>query len=266
MDCEQLAPFYEEYALGVLGDEERAEIEAHLARACPECTRGIAKARGVVAQLAQTAPDTQPPAALRGKILDAARSSADATRKVTAFEKPSPKRAMFPMWAWAAAAALALVTGYTVRQMEMQTTQLADLRKQMRLATLQSQALQNQLEQGRMVASVMMSPDSMPLKLMPKDKNMPMMHAYLHPHMGVAITADQMPSMAPARTLQLWFVPKTGKPMSVAIFRPDAQGQIALVAPVNMPRNEIAALAITEEPAMGSPQPTSAIAWMAQVN
>ena len=190
MDCEQLAPLYEEYALGVLEGDERAEIEAHLGRACPQCTRGIAKACGVIAQLAQAAPEAQPPAALRGKILDAARSPADAPRKITAFEKPSPKRAMFPMWAWAAAAALALVTGYTIRQMEMQTTQLADLRKQMRLATLQSQALQNQLEQGRMVASVMMSPDSMPLKLMPKDKNMPMVHAYLHPHMGVAITAD----------------------------------------------------------------------------
>jgi len=266
MDCEQLAPLYEEYALGVLEGDERAEIEAHLARACPQCTRGIAQARGVVAQLAQAAPDAPPPAALRGKILDAARASSGARPNVAAFGKPSSKRALFPMWAWAAAAALALITGYTVRQMEMQTTQLADLRKQMRLATLQSQALQNQLEQGRMIASVMMSPDSMPLKLMPKDKSMPMVHAYLHPHMGVAITADQMPSMAPARTLQLWFVPKTGKPMSVAIFRPDAQGQIALVAPVNMPRNEIAALAITEEPAMGSPQPTSAIAWMAQVN
>ena len=136
----------------------------------------------------------------------------------------------------------------------------------MKLATLQNQSLQNQVEQDRMVASVMLSPDSMPLKLMPKDKNMPMVHAYLHPHMGVAITADEMPSMPAARTLQLWFVPKTGKPMSVAIFRPNSAGQIALVAPVNMPRNEIAALAVTEEPAGGSPQPTTAIAWMAQVN
>jgi len=95
---------------------------------------------------------------------------------------------------------------------------------------------------------------------------MPMVHAYLHPHMGVAITADQMPSLPSARTLQLWFVPKTGKPLSVAIFHPDASGQIALVAPVNMPMNEIAALAVTEEPAGGSPQPTTPIAWMAQVN
>ena len=268
MNCEQLAPLYEEYALGVLEGEERAELEAHLARACAQCTPGIAQARWVVAQLALAAPDAQPPAALRGKVMDAVKTSADTARTIVPLEKPkrSMQGAMFPAWAWVAAAALALITGYTIRQMNNQNDQLAQLRKQMKLATMQNQALQNQLDMNRMVAMVMMSPDSMPLKLMPKDKNMPMVHAYLHPHMGVAITADQMPSLPSARTLQLWFVPKTGKPMSVAIFHPDPAGQIALVAPVNMPRNEIAALAVTEEPAGGSPQPTTPIAWMAQIN
>jgi anti-sigma-K factor RskA len=268
MNCEQLAPLYEEYALGVLEGKERAELEEHLARACPKCTPGVAKARWVVVQLTLAAPDAQPPAALRGKIMDAVKSSAETARTVVPIEKaqPSAQPAMFPAWAWIAAAALALITGYTIRQMNNQNEQLAQLRKQMKLATMQNQALQNHLEMDHMVAMVMMSPDSMPLKLMPKDKNMPMVHAYLHPHMGVAITADQMPSMPSARTLQLWFVPKTGKPMSVAIFHPDAAGQIALVAPVNMARNEIAALAVTEEPAGGSPQPTTPIAWMAQVN
>jgi hypothetical protein len=194
------------------------------------------------------------------------KSSADAAREVPPAGKPSAKREMFPAWAWIAAAALALITGYAIRQMGNQNTQLAELRKQMKLAILQNQDLQNQLEQGRMVASVMLSPDSMPLKLMPKDKNMPMVHAYLHPHMGVAITADQMPSMPASRALQLWFLPKKGSPMSVAVFHPDSSGQIALVAPVHMPMNEIAALAVTEEPAGGSPQPTTSPAWMAQVN
>jgi anti-sigma-K factor RskA len=270
MNCEQLAALYEEYALGVLEGEERAEIEAHLARPCPTCTPGVAQARWVVAQLALAAPDAQPPASLKGRIMDAVKPSADANnaRAVLPIEKQmaSARRALFPAWAWIAAAALALITGYTIRQMNTQNEQLAQLRKQMKLASMQNQALQNQLDMNRMVESVMLSPDSMPLKLMPTDKNMPMVHAYLHPHMGVAITADQMPSMPPARTLQLWFVPKTGKPMSIAIFHPDAAGQFALVAPVNMPRNEIAALAITEEPAGGSPQPTTPIAWMAQVN
>ena len=268
MNCEQLAALYEEYALGVLEGDERAELDAHLARTCETCTPGVAQARWVVAQLALSAPDAQPPAALRGKIMDAVQSSADSARGVLPIEKPkySQQRVMFPAWAWVAAAALALITGYTIRQMNNQNDQLAQLRKQMKLATMQNQALQNQLDMNRMVAMVMMSPDSKPLKLMPKDKNMPMVHAYLHPHMGVAITADQMPSMPLARTLQLWFVPKTGKPLSAAIFHPDSSGEIALVAPVTMPLNEIAALAVTEEPAGGSPQPTSAIAWMAQVN
>lgn len=267
MNCEQLAPFYEEYALGVLEGEERAEVEAHLARACPTCAPGVARARGMVAQLAHAAPDAQPPAALRDKILQAAAASKGSER-VVPIEKPnpSPPRALFPVWAWIAAAALALMTGYTIRQMNNQNAQLVELRREMKRATIQNQMLQNQLDMDRMVAMVMMSPDSVPLKLMPKDKNMPMVHAYLHPHMGVAITADQMPSMPPARTLQLWLVPKAGKPLSVAIFHPDVGGQIALVAPVSVPRNEIAALAVTDEPAGGSPQPTTPIAWMAQVN
>ena len=262
MDCEQLAPLYEEYALGVLEGEERAEVETHLARACPHCTPGIEKARWVVAQLAQMSPEAQPPQSLKRKILDAVKS----TGNVAEIAKASPIRAAFPVWAWAAAAALAILTGYSIRQMGNQNAQLADLRRQMKIATLQNKALQDQLELGRQITSVMMSPDSMPLKLMPKDKNMPMVHAYLHPHMGVAITADQMPAMPAARTLQLWSVPKNGKPMSVAIFHPDSQGQIAIVAPVKMPVNEIAMLAVTEEPAGGSPQPTTAIAWSAQVN
>jgi anti-sigma-K factor RskA len=194
--------------------------------------------------------------------MDAARSSGNSTE----FKKPAATRVIFPAWAWAAAVALALLTGYSIRQMGNQTAQLAELRRQVKLATLQNQALQNQFELGRMVASVMISPDSLPLKLMPKDKNMPMVHAYLHPHMGVAITADQMSEMPAARTLQLWSIPKNGQPLSIAIFHPDSQGQIAIVAPVDMPRNQIAALAITEEPAGGSPQPTTAIAWSAQLN
>jgi anti-sigma-K factor RskA len=266
MSCEQLASVYEEYALGVLEGQERSELEAHLARACPQCRPGVERAKAVVAQLAHVAPEAQPPAALRARILDAVKSSAAGAPAALGKQVPSVPRTMFPAWAWAAAAALALITGYTIRQMGNQDRQLADLHKEMKVAMAQNKVLQDQLEMNRMVASVMLSPDSKPLKLMPKDKNMPMVRAYLHPHMGVAVVADQMPAMPPARTMQLWFVPKQGQPMSVAIFRPDTTGQIALVAPVHMPVAEIAALAVTEEPAGGSPQPTTTPAWIAQVD
>ena len=78
MSCEQLASLYEEYALGVLEGEERAELDAHLASACPACTPGVARARGFIAQLGLAAPDTQPPAALRAKIMDAVNPSTNA--------------------------------------------------------------------------------------------------------------------------------------------------------------------------------------------
>ncbi len=110
MDCEQLAPLYEEFALGVLEGEERAEVEAHLARACPHCTPGIEKARWVVAQLARMSPEAQPPQSLKRKILDAVKS----TGNVAEIAKASPIRAAFPVWAWAAAAALAILTGYSI--------------------------------------------------------------------------------------------------------------------------------------------------------
>lgn len=267
-NCEQLAPLYEEYALGVLEGEERAELEVHLARSGDPCIAGVAEARWLVAQLAHAAPDAQPSAALRGKIVDAAKGAAGKVRGVAPIEKtkPSGARGMFPLWAWVAAAALALITAYSIRQMNSQNDQLTQLRKQMKLATAQNQTLQNQLDMDRMVAMVMMSPDSKQLKLMPKEKGMPMVVAYLHPHMGVAITADEMPSVPATRTLQLWFVPKSGKPLSAAIFRPDSTGQIALVAPITMPQNEIAALAVTDEPAGGSPQPTTTPAWVGQMN
>jgi len=261
-ECAQLAPLYEEFALGVLEGEERAELEAHLARACDVCTPGVARARGVVAQLAGLAPDAQPPASVKAKILRAATGSPAPTEA----QKIPARRAVFPAWAWAAAAALALVTGYAVRQMQVLTSQLADLRRQMRIAENQNRALLDQIEIGRQVAAIVISPASKALKLMPTDTKMPMVVAYLHPQMGVALSAGQMPAVPSARTLQLWSVPKKGQPLSLAIFRPDAQGQVTIIAPVKMPMEEIALLAVTEEPAGGSPQPTSAPAWKAQVN
>jgi anti-sigma-K factor RskA len=200
--------------------------------------------------------------------MDTAKTPAEAARTTASGKnsKTSAHATIFPAWAWIAAVALALVTGYTIRRMNNQNDQLAQLRKQMKLAMMQNQSLQNQLDMNRMVAMIMMSSDSLPLKLIPKDKDLPAIRTYLHPHMGMAITADQMSSLPPTRTLQLWFVAKTGRLVSVAIFHPDATGQIALVAPITIPLNEIAALSVSDEPAGGSPQPTSPMAWTTKIN
>ena len=44
MTHEEMSEIYELYSLGVLGGEEKDEIEEHLARGCPECSRAIKRA------------------------------------------------------------------------------------------------------------------------------------------------------------------------------------------------------------------------------
>jgi Anti-sigma-K factor rskA len=268
MTCEQLAPFYEKFALGVLEGMECAEMEAHLARACPKCEAGLRKASRVVEQLNLAAPDAQIQAAPRAKFMEASKTPTGRARAGIPITepKPAPQHSIFPAWAWIAAAGLALLTGYTIRQMSNQNDQLAQLRKQLKLASMQNQSLQTQLDIDHMAAMIMVSPDSMALKLTPKDKYLPVIRAYLHPHMGMAITAREMPSMPSARTLQLWLLQKSGMPVSAAIFHPDAAGQIALVFPVTVPLNEITALGVSDEPAGGSAQPTTPMSWTAQIH
>ena len=69
MTCEQLAQVYDEYALGVLEGEERAELEQHLARACPNCTPGVAEARGIVSSIGARCAYVEPSPELRAKIV-----------------------------------------------------------------------------------------------------------------------------------------------------------------------------------------------------
>jgi anti-sigma-K factor RskA len=71
------------------------------------------------------------------------------------------------------------------------------------------------------------------------------------------------------KVLQLWLIPKApgAKPMPSHTFWPDANGKITEM--VDDPPEVMAqtkALAITEEPAGGSPQPTSTPIWVGGVS
>jgi anti-sigma-K factor RskA len=69
--------------------------------------------------------------------------------------------------------------------------------------------------------------------------------------------------------LQLWLIPKAagGKPIPSFVVRPDVDGKFDLLV-ANPPELMAAtkALAITEEPEGGSPQPTTAPKWVGGVS
>jgi anti-sigma-K factor RskA len=70
------------------------------------------------------------------------------------------------------------------------------------------------------------------------------------------LVAHNLPPLKPGRTYQLWLVTKTAK-ISAGTFA-ERNGDAVVRATYALPPEELRALAVTEEPAGGAPQPTSA--------
>jgi len=278
--CEQLAEFYEAYALGALEGAELAAVEEHLARQCPTCAPSVAQARTLVANLSYLAPPAEPPADLRRKLLAAiaaepagnlagAAAAARTVRGVDAVAKGrarAPERAWIPAWAWVAAAALVLFAGYTTFQMRQFSREVAVLERQGAQEQQRSRALDSERERYLQALNIIGAAATRRLQLKPGKTAMPPVSAYWNPGMGLVLAADKMPEMPPGRTLQLWVVPQQGAPISVGIFRPNAAGQVLMVMPPGNAMLMAKALAISEEPAGGSPQPTSTPEWVGPVS
>lgn len=72
------------------------------------------------------------------------------------------------------------------------------------------------------------------------------------------ITHDLQPVQA-GRTYQLWLVTAKAEKISAGTFNTDAQGRAVVQATYALAEADLAAIAITEEPEGGSPQPTGTI-------
>ena len=260
-NCGKFEEHYEAYALGALESEDLTALEAHLRSGCPRCAAGVARARWVVSQLAYLAPPVEPPAALRARVLAAA-----AQDSASAQPEPAPVRApMIPMWAWAGVAALflfSLYAGWQARETRQQLAALeAQLAEQRRLNE-QLVAEQSVFEQVR---AILNSPETKQLQLKPAEATFPQIRASWHERLGVVLTAAHMPLPASDRAYQLWVVPKQGAPISAGVFRPNASGQVLHINVPPATFANAAALAITDEPAAGSPGPTTKPIWVAPV-
>jgi len=71
------------------------------------------------------------------------------------------------------------------------------------------------------------------------------------------LAAHNLPELKTGRTYQLWLVTKTAK-ISAGVFAP-TNGEAIVRATYPLPKDSLEAIAVTEEPAGGVPQPTGAI-------
>jgi anti-sigma-K factor RskA len=270
---DQFRELIEGYALGALDANERAALEAHLATGCAECAKALAEARLVVSQLAYLAPPAEPSDMLRAKILRSVRADAAAAGTASgsggtgSMEAKSSRS--IPFWLWAGVAALLLLSVYSTWDARKMQQEVADMQAREAAELKERQQLQQDLTVAKHEAWILTDPNSKKINIMPSDKSMPVVEAMWHPKMGIYVMAQQMPMPKGNKVLQLWLIPKTpgAKPMPSHVFWPDANGKIGeMVADPPEAMADTKALAITEEPAGGSPQPTSTPIWVGGVS
>jgi anti-sigma-K factor RskA len=266
MDCTCLSEYYEAYALGALEGVERTELDEHLAAACPVCTPAVAEARWVVAQLWHLAPDAQPPAELRARLLQQVAATPQAAAPEAEIPDESSARPAIPLWEWAAAAAVILFFGVTLWQARLLQEQLAAVRDGFKRAQSEKNRLEAQRTEMQRILAIVSAADTRQVTLK-GGEGAPAVKAYWNEERGVVVAAEKLPALAAGRTLQLWVVPRKGNPVSAGIFQPDPAGNLLQLTRVegSIGVKDAAALAISEEPAGGSAQPTTKPAWVGPI-
>lgn len=266
-NCAQFRELIEGYALGALDAEERAALEAHLATSCAECAKALEEARWLVSQLAYAAPEAVPSDMLKGRLMQTVRAEAKEGEGRT---KPQvlPAKNAIPFWMWAAVAALLVFSVYSAWNARRLQDEIRQTKERAAALVAERERVQEQLADAKREATILMDPASHKIALWGKDAHPETLEAKWHEKLGVCIMGEKVPMPAENHVLQVWFIPKKegAKPMPSAMVRPDATGKLMLyVSSPPEPMDNTKAIAITEEPAGGSPWPTSTPIWTGNV-
>ncbi|WP_322753560.1 anti-sigma factor [Frankia sp. Cas3] len=215
------------YALDAVDDDERAQVEAHLA-GCEFCAEEVAGLRAAAAALTE-ADALEPPASLRSAVLGRIAT----TPQLPAQAERPQKRHGRPRWlrpvTAAAAAAVVAAAGLTVAD---QHRRLDDERQRAdRLSALASVALSRSasmpLDGGGSLAVVAVADSAL-------------------------VSARDLPALAGGRVYQFWFVGTDGVRSAGT-----ADGRAVAVDRLLTGVGAARAIAVTVEPAGGSAQPTT---------
>jgi len=272
------------YALGALSQHEARAFDRHLREGCLVCHAELEQFDEVVGLLGTVAAPVAPPGYLRDlltvRIEREASEALPASPSVIPFpEKPSPihrapalvrptRTASLLPWAAAAALLIALAYTFTTWRSERQSLRAAlDQERGQAADTVSRNAQLNeelakksaQSEELTQINSVLASPQWRIIPLAgqaPAPQSSAKVYWDLQANRWV-VTAD-LPPAPQGKVYQLWFVTPSAK-ISAGLIKPDKNGHGFSV--VQFPSNvsQLAAAAITLEPAGGSEQPTMPI-------
>jgi anti-sigma-K factor RskA len=235
------------YALGLLNRAETAEFQAHLDTICPDCEAELAANAKLAAELAHAAPALPVPEGLKEKVLTRLQSQSP---RVSSAVHLRERASIWPKLAFGfgiAASLLAVYSGFTAN----------NLSKEVQKLTAEINGLRQQLTSTQARLAFALSPMNEVLelagqKVTPNARGRVIFNAARGDGF---FTAGGLPPAPGDKTYQLWVI-AGGKAVSVDVFKVDSSGAVEIKMTGLPPTEQIAAFAVTLEPAGGVPQPT----------
>jgi len=231
------------YALGALDPDESRAFE-RLLEASPELAREVAELREVSGLLASGAPTAQPDAALRTRVLQRVAAEHDARARRSAIAL------WLPRLAWAAAVAGVVGTVLFARQAR-------EVGARMSAVERQRDSLAGELAERQRTLDAILGPNTVQFRLVSPSAPQPGIDVFWNRQTNVWVLHAVALQPAPAgRTYQLWFL-HGGAAVPASTFNSEAGGEAVVTVPGPADPAGLTGAAITEEPAGGSPQPTT---------
>jgi anti-sigma-K factor RskA len=241
---EQFADDLALYALGSLAGDERAAVERHLEE-CAACRQELERLYGDMALLALTASGPAPPQRARNRLMKS-------IGREPRFRAVFMRRRWWTLAPVFASLVLALFAILLWRE---------NVRQRDRIEALKAEAAREQatFESAKHLLALLTDPSAMHVTLVAAQaRPQPSGKAVYMPSNGTLVfMASNLAPLPPQRSYELWLLPMHGeKPMSCAMFKPDASGNAMVMMPPMTPGVEAKTFAVTIEPEGGSASPT----------
>ena len=286
----EAAELLPEAALDALSPDDQAGVVAH-ATGCPECGPTLIALRDALAQLAFAAPpvtvDAVSRARVRTRLLARARadlSVADGSQPAAASDGPPasgspwpPPRAIAggagqtrrswaasPVLGWGLAIAAGIIGVIAVQHRATLDGEQFTAERTTLLARVQ--ALRDSVEARDAFVRAVTGKQVSTMQLTSSAVRAPWAWMFWdHAANRWTLVARDLPAPAAGKTYQLWLVTPHAK-ISAGTFNPQPDGGAEVQATYPLAADSLRAIAVTEEPAGGVPQPTGALIIAATTN
>jgi anti-sigma-K factor RskA len=235
------------YAAGALPEDERREHLQHLEEdGCAVCREAAREFESIAQTLAMGLPHETPSPAVKERLMAQISLVPGSLREMPR----TPRRALF--WTgWLAAAASWILIAFVFNMN-------ANLRNNVESLSARVAELETQIGSQRTVLASLTSPQVRVVNLSGQGAT-PQARGRIfwdERQRNWRVYVGSLPPAPAQRTYQLWFVPRTGNPVSASVFNTTGDGSAELDIAIPAGVTEVAAAAVTTEPAGGVPQPT----------